>query len=223
MEINIVSLKKVVNRVETLSRNVQILRHLYNTFGDEKSRIDPYLHAYSQALEDLNSFILMNELFKFDEGEFEEYNNSPNFKTAILDMFAGSYGIKGDITSSEEYVTWNEKLFHFIKLITAFMYYRHRHIKYAFENGEDERNCYYFWLEIRKFNRDNNLIRGVSDEELLATLMAWYNESIVPKDPNLFENIDCIKNGEIVKTYVGPRPIVPASEMVEGYDFDVGI
>ena len=224
MEVNLELLNEVTAEAKTLSRRLKIAQRLCLDYGDAASYIDPYLHLYSNALDELSEFALDNFIFVFNDDEFKEFQNSTHYRTAILDIFATSLcDSEEDWTSTPEYIEKCSMMQHFTKLVTAYMYHRHRHTKYALERDVEERNCFYFWLEIRKFNRDNSIIRNVKDEELMNTIIAWYNASVHPKNRDLFENLDCKKNGEIIKTYVGPRPKIPESEMAEGYDFDTGI
>lgn len=224
MKINydIIAKKGLIETAKTLSANLRIFRDLYFEDGDKGSEIDIYLHAYSQAHDALKLFVEENKLISMSENEAKNYEAMPEYRTKMLATFA--YEFHAEIPNqTEEYATRREYFNHFVRLVATLAYHRYRYENYPEDRTVEERNCFYSWLEVRKYNRDHCLLIGFTDEELMSTLMEWFKPSILSKTPELFDQIELKRTGEILHKYEGRRPNVPSSEMAEGYDFDLAI
>jgi hypothetical protein len=224
MKINydIIAKKGLTETAKTLSTNLRIFRDLYFEAGDKASEIDIYLHAYSHAHDALKLFVEENKLISMTENEAKSYETISEFRTKMLATFAYEFHDETP-NQTKEYAEKRAHFNHFIRLVATLAYHRYRYDNYPEDRTVEERNCIYSWLEVRKYNRDHSLLIGFSDEELMVTLMAWFNQSILAKTPDLFDQVELKKTEEILHKYEGRRPNVPSSEMAEGYDFDLAI
>lgn len=224
MKINydIIAKKGLTETAKTLSANLRIFRDLYFEAGDKASEIDIYLHAYSQAHDALKLFVEENKLISMTATETHSYETMSEFRTKMLATFAYEFH---DATPNlcDEYIQKRGEFNHFVRLVATLAYHRYRHANYPEDRAVEERNCFYSWLEVRKYNRDHALLIGFTDEELLTTLTAWFTQSVLSKTPDLFDKVELMKTGEILHKYEGRKPNVPSSEMAEGYDFDLAI
>lgn len=203
-----------------LASEFMITRDMHRTYGDMNSNIDPYLHAFSQAYEELHAFIDSNELVEYTKDDYlprvlanfaDDYYTDPENKIETYEYRDIMYKARCKVFER------------FVSLVYTLAYHRHRFFGSAEDKEVEERNCYFTWLELRKYNRDNNLLRDFTDEQLMMTLLEWFNMSILPKNPKIFDRVDVLRDAEVVQKYTGPRPNIPASEMADGYDFDIGI
>lgn len=216
----------ILTDARILSTNYMVRRRLYHIYGDKDSEIDMYLHALSHAYAELRDFIQEKNLVEFTEGVDE-------ISDVLIEFAAANFKNPNlhakESTDDYQIRMWNntDDVFRvFLTMIAALSYHCYRYQMCVDDRKKEEREFYYIWLEIKKYNRDNNILFGFTNEELQGTLLKWYHDSIHPKTPNLFDIID-ERNGygcnEIIKKYHGPKPHIPASEMIDGYDSDTAI
>lgn len=213
-------------KVRYLSGEFMVRRELHNLYGDQGSEIDVYLHAFSHAYSELRKCIDENELVEYVEGIDDVAEMLTEF---AVENFKNPVETKGETVDEYQEKIWlnTAKVFErFVALIATFAYHKYRYMLSPDDRKVEDRNCYYTWLEIKKYNRDNGILFNFTDEELQGTILTWYEQSILPKHPGLFEKVDA-KNGhncsDILMKYAGPKPKIPASEMADGYEFDLGI
>ena len=64
----------------------------------------------------------------------------------------------------------------------------------------------------------------ICDGELHNMIMKWFNDNVLSQNKNICEDfLENHNKNNIVKNYVGSIPKVPNSELVSGYNFDIGI
>lgn len=224
MEIHVdtIAQKGLINNAKTLSANFRIFRDLYLEYGYKECEFDIYLHAYAYAQNELESFISENGFITMSVTEEHNYKTMSEYRAKMLATFA--FEFHDDIPNrTPEYAKKRDQFNYFVRLVSTLVYHQYRYENYHEDRESEERNCYYCWLEIRKYNRDNCLLMGFSDEELIATLIPWFKLAILSKTPDLFDKVEEMRTGELLHKYEGKRPNVPASEMVDGYDFDLAI
>ena len=217
---------EILTKARYLSSDFMVKRELHNIHGDKNSEIDVYLHAFSHSYKELKKFIDDNELIEYTEG----IDDIPEMLTEFaLENFKNPVNTENETDDEYQEKIWIStcKTFdRFISLIATFAYHKYRYMLSPDDRKVEDRNCYYTWLEIKKHNRDNGILFGFTDEEFQGTVLTWYEESIIPKHPNLFEKVD-IKNGlgckDVLHSYNGKNPKIPASEMADGYGFDLAI
>lgn len=217
---------EIRSKARFLSSQFMVRRELHNMHGDKDSEIDIYLHAFSYAYSELKKFIDANGLVEYTEGIDDVSEVLTEF---ALSNFRNPIETANETEEQYQEAEWlrNSKIFdRFVALIATFAYHKYRYMLSPDDRKVEDRNCYYTWLEIKKYNRDNGILFGFTDEELQGTILTWYEDSVLPKNPKLFEKVD-IKNGfgcnEILHSYVGKKPNIPASEMAAGYEFDLAI
>lgn len=217
--------KRLIAKARTLSTAFMIRRDMHVKFGDMECDFDLYQHSFEYAYMSLKKFLEEEGLVEYDE----RIDDVPvMLATFAYKNFKNPVEVEGeteDEFKAKEWMRMNKLFDGFIALIATFAYHRYRLLNVPDDREVETRNCYYSWLKLKKYNRDNDLIHGMTDEELQNTTLAWYELSVLPKNPKLFEMADVANGREIasvVKKYEGPRPNIPSSEMAEGYDFDVG-
>ena len=208
-----------------LSSEFAVRYELFTRHGNYEDEIDLYGHILDHYTEALTKFIDDEDLV-VDAIELEPSEILPEFSEMY---FARPVEVEGETVEAyrEKEISRMEAIVQkFVTLIATFAYHKYRYTTCPDDRKVEERNCYETWLRIKKYNRDNALIHDMTDAEMQATLMKWYENTELVKRPGLFETVDSRFNRTVestIKTYVGKKPNIPASEMVEGYECDIAI
>lgn len=217
---------KMIAKARVLSTAFMIRRDMHRKFGDKTCDFDVYLHSFEYAYLTLKKFLEDEGLVEYNEN----IDNVPEMlATFAYRNFKNPLKVEGesdDEFREKEWIRMNKLFDEFIAQIGTLAYHSHRLLVNPDDRDVEERNCYYSWLKLKKYNRDNDLLHNMTDDELRDTTIAWFHHSVISKNPNMFDEADA-RNGRsataVISKYDGPRPNIPKSEMAEGYDFEYGI